>query len=604
MQHGSDPNILDKEGFSPVHFCARNGSLQCLTVMQEVIDEYKRRRKNKQKLKIKVKEIDPDLRTKSMQTALHLCSFDRGAFRKHNSSIASLLIKLGADVNALDSQGGTPLHSASYYGAWEISNILLQAGADNTKSDFKGRIPLDVCMSELTLHINLGSVEQKLLKSKLTALLRPSSYTKSQHTQNDSPSLSQSAEGRRKRGHSRNKSMPSVAKFTVEQDKLCQEIDKTKAKEFRQEAMKSLENEIAYKILLQFEGAPSKYKFLSFHKNWTCGEAKEFICKHFKLGDPDLFGLFILGPRNSTVEMQNEKLISIYKLPERTEILFLELDSRFNTNSGNHAAFSSAVKKKKKKKINTLSKRNSKRDSIALSTLDILSPLKFWSNNSSPSVTTTDDDDLSIEKVNIKITRDDSFIDSPRNNIAETPPFYQSSHVNLSKSDNFVFNSKNDDIIISDSDSNSNCDSKNTFVHESVIQKKIEENVIKRTLELENELCRMKIRVPMQSNQRHAPISLPRNRSGLLPQDCDLWCPSTLWELKTMKNQNEKVKIDQEGKKMQKMNCSIRLDRLLLHYNINLPPGYPFIDAANVFYDFIVFGDEVIDELYNNLQQE
>lgn len=53
-------------------------------------------------------------------------------------------LKHGADVNARDKYGSTPLHWATYYGHVEVVRLLLEWGADPTVRDKDGKSPLDV----------------------------------------------------------------------------------------------------------------------------------------------------------------------------------------------------------------------------------------------------------------------------------------------------------------------------------------------------------------------------------------------------------------------------------------------------------------------------
>ena len=72
------------------------------------------------------------------QTPLH-----EAAGRGHNKEVAALLITAGADVNARDANGMTPLHYTALGGHKEIAELLIVKGANmNTKNDF-GKTPLD-----------------------------------------------------------------------------------------------------------------------------------------------------------------------------------------------------------------------------------------------------------------------------------------------------------------------------------------------------------------------------------------------------------------------------------------------------------------------------
>ncbi len=62
-----------------------------------------------------------------------------------NLKIVSLLIEHGADVNVLDDDWWTPLHTAASSGGWRICNKLLEAGADPTIVNANGDLPFDLC---------------------------------------------------------------------------------------------------------------------------------------------------------------------------------------------------------------------------------------------------------------------------------------------------------------------------------------------------------------------------------------------------------------------------------------------------------------------------
>ena len=54
------------------------------------------------------------------------------------------LLAAGAEVNAVDKDGDTPLHLASRYGREVVVGALLAAGAEVNAVDNNGKTPLDV----------------------------------------------------------------------------------------------------------------------------------------------------------------------------------------------------------------------------------------------------------------------------------------------------------------------------------------------------------------------------------------------------------------------------------------------------------------------------
>ena len=82
---------------------------------------------------------DVNAKDDSGDTPLHWAAFT-GA-RK----ITRMLIAAGADVNAKDSEGWTPLHMAALHGQGRIVRMLLAAGADPNISDNRKRIAADLC---------------------------------------------------------------------------------------------------------------------------------------------------------------------------------------------------------------------------------------------------------------------------------------------------------------------------------------------------------------------------------------------------------------------------------------------------------------------------
>ncbi|KAN0142123.1 Ankyrin repeat-containing domain protein [Lactarius tabidus] len=73
-----------------------------------------------------------------------LDSVTRGKYksREHGVSIARLLLELGADVNAQEDNKFTPLHWAAFNGKLEIVHVLLDRGANGNAENDEGKTPL------------------------------------------------------------------------------------------------------------------------------------------------------------------------------------------------------------------------------------------------------------------------------------------------------------------------------------------------------------------------------------------------------------------------------------------------------------------------------
>ena len=73
-------------------------------------------------------------------TPLHWVAYTS---RRQQESIIELLIAHGADPNARDDFGQTPLHAAAFEGELRAVKLLLQAGADPSIQDMSSETPLD-----------------------------------------------------------------------------------------------------------------------------------------------------------------------------------------------------------------------------------------------------------------------------------------------------------------------------------------------------------------------------------------------------------------------------------------------------------------------------
>jgi len=64
------------------------------------------------------------------------------AIRNRDLDAVRKAIDSGADVNAQDERGNTPLHAVSWYGGSDIAQLLLDHGADIEKKSVNGDTPL------------------------------------------------------------------------------------------------------------------------------------------------------------------------------------------------------------------------------------------------------------------------------------------------------------------------------------------------------------------------------------------------------------------------------------------------------------------------------
>jgi ankyrin repeat protein len=148
---GADANQKNKQGWTPLHFCAVRGKTECARVLIE-----------------SGAEIDP--LTGTQKTPLHFAAernflplvkllVEHGAnlsacdnegwsplhyaAEKDRIEVATYLIKKGAVVDLVSTRGGTPLHEASASASSEMIQLLLKSGADKTIKATNGKTPLD-----------------------------------------------------------------------------------------------------------------------------------------------------------------------------------------------------------------------------------------------------------------------------------------------------------------------------------------------------------------------------------------------------------------------------------------------------------------------------
>ncbi len=128
LHHGADPNATDeahhpKRNWTPLHeVCFSGNAPELIEILLEFC-------------------ANPNAIDNKRRTALHMCSVsDQVA---NSERIAKALIIAGANLNAKDRYGSTPLHTMTYIdGSLNLLTVLINSGADVNASDDEGRVPL------------------------------------------------------------------------------------------------------------------------------------------------------------------------------------------------------------------------------------------------------------------------------------------------------------------------------------------------------------------------------------------------------------------------------------------------------------------------------
>jgi hypothetical protein len=102
------------------------------------------------------KGTDPNIRDGDGNTPLHF------AASKGCAEVARLLLRHGADPNAQDKKGSTPLHDAASEGHVDVVRLLLEHGADPSIRNRDGKTPLDLARE--SVHREVVSLIEEWLR--------------------------------------------------------------------------------------------------------------------------------------------------------------------------------------------------------------------------------------------------------------------------------------------------------------------------------------------------------------------------------------------------------------------------------------------------------
>jgi cytohesin len=148
LANGADPKRRDNSGASPIENAARGRHAEALELLivaagpaaaeiSALLTESAIKGQTDIADLLIAKGANVDARDKSGATPLHQAAL------KGNLAFATLLLQHGADVNARDGDGATPLHNAALSGRRELAALLLDKGADREARDSEsGATPL------------------------------------------------------------------------------------------------------------------------------------------------------------------------------------------------------------------------------------------------------------------------------------------------------------------------------------------------------------------------------------------------------------------------------------------------------------------------------
>ena len=143
LEHGADINARENDRLSPLHVAARYGRIEVVRVLLEHGANLGSKDDDGPTFHEYINARDTEDRT-----PLHLVSeypvWGDPDFALSLSNVARLLLKHGADVNAVRNDLSSSLHVAARYGRVEVVRVLLEHGANLGAEDDDGKTALEV----------------------------------------------------------------------------------------------------------------------------------------------------------------------------------------------------------------------------------------------------------------------------------------------------------------------------------------------------------------------------------------------------------------------------------------------------------------------------
>ena len=152
---GADIDIKDEEGCSLLHYACEGGSLEGVkmlvragvgvratndegeTCLVRAVQAARYGHIETLRYLVCLPEVDVNYRQAGNGTALH-CAVDLKPRRQETTEVVQVLIDAGADIDAKNNYGHSPLHSACASGALDVVKMLVEAGAGVRATNDRG----------------------------------------------------------------------------------------------------------------------------------------------------------------------------------------------------------------------------------------------------------------------------------------------------------------------------------------------------------------------------------------------------------------------------------------------------------------------------------
>ena len=129
LADGLPVDVANKVGYTPLMAAAHNYRLETVKLLLDAGADV---------FRLNVRGETP------LHCAVAMRSLDSNAARLNQAECVRLLLEKGAEINLADQSGGTALMSAACFGCTLSVKVLLNAGADSTLRDHKGRSAEDL----------------------------------------------------------------------------------------------------------------------------------------------------------------------------------------------------------------------------------------------------------------------------------------------------------------------------------------------------------------------------------------------------------------------------------------------------------------------------